>query len=85
MRRSDVFILRRHTASHLLASWNVEELRCYRCGQLLQVGDLVHRRCQSGRLRIYHEEHWVEMFLDVSSGPIVTEKASVFSQSSQRS
>ena len=85
MGNHESFTLRGHVVSYLKSAWNVEELTCFRCGKQLQVGDVVHRRKSSGRLRIYHPECWDSMLLDVSREPIEAERASVFSQSSQRS
>jgi len=75
-------ILRKTTLSYLKTSWNVERILCFRCGQQLQVGDLVHHTSHGGS-RIYHASCWASMVIDVSKEPIEAEKASVFSQFSE--
>lgn len=69
MERHGDFVLKGHVMSYLRSSWNVEEIRCFRCGQLLQKEEVVHRRIKAGRLRIYHVACWDSMMIEIESEP----------------
>jgi len=56
MSKHDTFILRENTASHLRHRWGVEELLCYRCGEVVRPGETVHKRVKGQR--IYHLKCW---------------------------
>jgi hypothetical protein len=72
-------VLNRSWHNRLLKRNNVKELRCFRCGEKIEIGDSIHTnsgqvRCQSfggytnasnKPLRLYHAECFEQMYIEV--------------------
>jgi hypothetical protein len=74
MVKHDEFTLGPSAASRLKMKWRLQELLCFKCGQLLKVGDLVHHRMGAGA-RIYHarcfETTYVDEALSIRKSPVL--------------
>jgi hypothetical protein len=64
MSKHDTFILRETTVSHLRHRWGVEDVRCYRCGEVLRPGETVHKRVKGQR--IYHLKCWESLLMEAN-------------------
>ena len=61
--KSKGYVLTHCIVSHLAKGCRFWDIRCYRCGKVLNIGDIVVCRCVSSRVNLYHTDCYESLFI----------------------